>query len=291
MSALTSLTSATSLKNSWNSLPASAKELVRVLGREAREDLNRRHREAAREHLLDFTTYTFPQYKPDPAHRLIASKLDEVVAGKCKRLMIFAPPQSGKTELVSVRLPAYWLGRRPNDPVIMCTYGASLAHNKSRQSRAVVESDEYAELFPKIGTDPSSRAVDHWELAHPNRGGLLATGVGGPVTGHGGMCFPAGTMITTSEGQVDIAELYRRRSWPAILTYNEKAGMLEWGRIVGTHSQVDRDYQYRRCLVESVTGYYTEQHNRNKNKLYQQFYVESSRSSLQYYQRTYSDAG
>jgi len=158
--------------------------MTRALREAAREELNKRRRDAARKNLLDFTTYTFGMYKPDPAHRLIAAKLDEVVQGKCKRLMIFAPPQSGKSELASVRLPAFWMAKRPNDPIILCSYGASLAHNKSRQARAIIESQEYAELFPEIKTDRASRAVDHWELAYPNRGGLLAAGVGGPITGN-----------------------------------------------------------------------------------------------------------
>jgi hypothetical protein len=75
----------------------------------------------ARQKLLDFTTYTCPRYQVDPAHKLIADALDEVVAGKLSRLMIFAPPQ------VSVQLPALWLARRPDDPVLLCSYGADLA--------------------------------------------------------------------------------------------------------------------------------------------------------------------
>lgn len=159
--------------------------MARILDRDAREELNKRRREAARENLVDFTTFTFGLYRPDPAHRLIASALDRVVSGDLKRLMIFAPPQSGKSQLVSVHLPAFWLGHHPNDPVILCTYAASLAHNKSREARNLVESQEYAELFPNVATDGTSRAVDHWELAPPLRGGLLAAGVGGPITGHG----------------------------------------------------------------------------------------------------------
>jgi len=99
--------------------------------------------------------------------------------------MIFAPAQHGKTELVSVRLPAFWLAHHPNDPVILASYAASLAHNKSRHARNVVESAEYGELFPQVRTDPTARAVHHWELAYPHRGSLVAAGVGGPITGHG----------------------------------------------------------------------------------------------------------
>ena len=143
--------------------------------------------EKARRRLLDFTRHTFPQYRAENVHETIASLLDEVLADRYRRLMIFAPPQHGKSELVSVRLPAFWLARRPDDPVIVTSYAASLAYTKSRQARNVVESTEFANLFPRIATDPASRAVDRWQLKPPLRGSLLAAGVGGPITGHGAM--------------------------------------------------------------------------------------------------------
>ena len=100
--------------------------------------------------------------------------------------MIFAPPQHGKSELVSVRLPAYWLGVRPDDPVIITSYAASLAEDKSRQARQVVESREYSEVFPGVTTRRDSRAVGLWRILG-RRGVVVAAGVGGPITGHGAM--------------------------------------------------------------------------------------------------------
>src|SRR5436309_1415274 len=134
-------------------------------------------RRKARSVLADFTTYTYPAYVAEPVHALIAEKLEAVVRGDITRLMIFAPPQNGKSELVSVRLPAFWLAKRPEDPVILASYAASLAETKSRQARQVVESPEFAKLFPGIRTRKDSRAVNHWEL-DGHRGGLLAVGVG-----------------------------------------------------------------------------------------------------------------
>jgi len=143
-------------------------------------------RRKARSFLVDFTRYTYPNYVAEPAHELIAAMLDKVVTGEVNRLMVFAPPQHGKSELTSVRLPAYWLARRPDDPVILTSYAASLAESKSRQARAIVEGNECGRLFTTMATRRDSRSVSHWEL-EGHRGGLLAVGVGGPITGHGGL--------------------------------------------------------------------------------------------------------
>ena len=118
-------------------------------------------RQAARRSLLGFTLFTFPKYHPEPAHRLISAALDRVVDGALRRLIIVAPPQHGKSELTSVRLPAYWLGRRPDDPVIISSYGASLAKSKSRQAREIVGSPEYRALFGDIRIRGDSHAIGH----------------------------------------------------------------------------------------------------------------------------------
>ena len=50
----------------------------------------------------------------------LAEMLDRVATGKCRRLMVFMPPQHGKSELVSRRFPAFMLGKNP-DALEMCT--------------------------------------------------------------------------------------------------------------------------------------------------------------------------
>jgi len=112
--------------------------------------------------------------------------LTGVLRGEWKRLMLFMPPQHGKSQLVSVHFPAFWLAHRPDDPVILTSYGASLAHSKSWQARSIVESVPFQELFPHIRTDQTSRASEHWRIAG-RRGEVIAAGVGGPITGHGAL--------------------------------------------------------------------------------------------------------
>jgi predicted phage terminase large subunit-like protein len=151
---------------------------------QAAEELLRRRQ--ARRKLIPFIKYTFPQYIDEPAHHLMGDTLDKVISGEINRLMIFAPPQHGKSQMVSCHLPAFWLGVRPNDPIILSSYGASLAEDKGRQARDLVEGEAYRRLFPGISTYRSSRSVQMWRL-QDKRGYMLSVGVGGPVTGRGAM--------------------------------------------------------------------------------------------------------
>lgn len=134
--------------------------------------------------LLRFTEFTFPRYIADPFHISLASALDRVVDGEIQRLMVFAPPQHGKSEQVSTRLPPYWLGKHPDLPIILTSYGGALAFRNSRAARGVMEDPSYAQIFPNVRTDPNSRAVDRWKI-DKHRGFVVAAGVGGPITGHG----------------------------------------------------------------------------------------------------------
>ncbi len=139
----------------------------------------------ARDTLVGFTQHTYPLYKAEPVHKLIASYLERVYRGEIKRLIINAPPQIGKSEITSIRFPAWWLGQRPNDSIIIASYGATLAEDKSKQVRQLIESDEYQQVFPGIHISDDTAAADMWRLARPNRGGVKAAGVGGAITGFG----------------------------------------------------------------------------------------------------------
>ena len=60
--------------------------------------------ELARRDLLSFTLYTNPDYEVNWHHRIVAEALDRVLAGKCRRLMIFGLPQNGKALAVELIL-------------------------------------------------------------------------------------------------------------------------------------------------------------------------------------------
>lgn len=156
--------------------------MLKTLEVQARAEIARRV--LAQRKILNFTQFTFPTYIADPFHVAVTDALDEIVNGDLHRLMIFAPPQHGKSEQVSIRLPCFWLGRHPDLPVILTSYGGALAFRNSRAARNVMEEPSYNLIFPEIQTDPRSRAVDRWKI-HKKKGFVVAAGVGGPITGHG----------------------------------------------------------------------------------------------------------
>ncbi len=115
---------------------------------------------------------------------MIAEKLEAVERGDIDRLMIWMPPRHGKSELASVRFPAWYLGRNPSHQIITASYAHKLAAKFGRQVRNLIAGSEFQAVFPGLTLAEDSQAKD---LFNTNHGGVyMATGVDGSVTGSGG---------------------------------------------------------------------------------------------------------
>lgn len=140
-------------------------------------------RRQARASLIDFTTYTKPDFTVGAHHKQIAEALESVERGECDRLMIFAPPRHTKSELASRRFPAWYLGRHPERQLIAATYSGDFALDFGRDVRGIVQGEEFRALFPDVTLAADSQAANRW---HTNKGGVsVYVGVGGPITGRG----------------------------------------------------------------------------------------------------------
>jgi len=139
--------------------------------------------------LLDFTELTFPKYEAAQHHRDLCAALEAVEEGGTKRLLVTMAPRHGKSELVSIRFPAWYLGRNPDKRVILASYGGNLAQRFSRSVRNLLSEPIYSSIFPTVSLSQDSKAVDAWDLATPHRGGMVAAGIGGGLTGHGADLF------------------------------------------------------------------------------------------------------
>jgi predicted phage terminase large subunit-like protein len=137
----------------------------------------------ARDSLLAYTIATMPGFRVGRHHRLIASALERVERGACRRLMIWAPPRHTKSELASVRFPAWYLGRNPGKFVISMSYGQSLADTFGRAVRNLIRDPVHRATFPGCSLRGDSKAASRF---HTERGGVYhALGFDGSVTGKG----------------------------------------------------------------------------------------------------------
>lgn len=115
-------------------------------------------------------------------HRMICDKLNDVLTGKTRRLIINIAPRYSKSELVSRNFIAMGLAINPAAKFIHLSYSGDLALGNSVAVKDIVKSEDYQRLFGveiAIGTDTKSQ----WNTT--KGGGLYATSSLGQVTGFG----------------------------------------------------------------------------------------------------------
>jgi hypothetical protein len=140
----------------------------------------------------DFVKYTKPDYIFNWHHLLLIDYLQQFAEGKIKKLMVFMPPQHGKSELTSRRLPAYILGINPKAKIIGCSYSADLATSFNRDVQRIIDDENYNNVFPETTLNGSNvrtaakgnylRNSDLFEIVE-HRGFYKSVGVGGSLTG------------------------------------------------------------------------------------------------------------
>ena len=170
----------------------------------------------ARKHLTAFLDYVMPDYSRQWFHTVIAHKCQELLNDELptQGLMLFVPPQHGKTEIVSRKLPAWMLGRDPSLKIVGCSYSADLAQQFSRAVQRTIESDEYRCIFPETklptnGVRGYQRNVDFFDVM--GGGFYKAVGVGGSLTG-----TPADIGIIddpVKDAMEAYSKTYRDRAW------------------------------------------------------------------------------
>ena len=147
----------------------------------------------ARNNLLSFISVTYKDYKIGWVHQEICETLDlflkDLIDGKRPRLIITMPPRSGKSEIVSRRFPAYFLGKYPDLSIISVSYSATLAEDFCRDVQRIIDSDEYKAIFPNTKLSDKKdknykRTSDIFEIVD-HKGVYCSAGVGGGITGKG----------------------------------------------------------------------------------------------------------
>src|SRR5574343_1129186 len=109
-------------------------------------------RRRARGGMLSFVKYINPEYIVSDFSLQVCCALDQFLLdvdnGLRPILILSAPPQHGKSELVSRMLPALARGKDANKRIAGLSYGKDLATDMNRDIQRLMMSDDYGNLFP-----------------------------------------------------------------------------------------------------------------------------------------------
>jgi predicted phage terminase large subunit-like protein len=140
-------------------------------------------REKAQSGFMSFVKEMWPGFISGRHHAVMAKAFERVAKGELKRLIINMPPRHTKSEFASYLLPAWFLGNFPQKKIIQCSNTAELAVGFGRKVRNLVDSENYAQVFPNVALRHDSKAAGRWSTNES--GEYFAIGVGGTVTGKG----------------------------------------------------------------------------------------------------------
>ena len=209
--------------------------------------------------LLSFTRHTLPSFAPAPFHIAYYEVLTRFAMGEIKKLMITMPPQHGKSEGATRRLPAFVLGQDPDKRIAIISYNAIKARKFNRELQRIMDDDRYYELFPQtlLAGQASyqeqgrrsrnyARNSDECEIVG-YQGSFKTIGVGGSLTGE-----PVDMLI--------MDDLYKDASsaWSPVIRQN----VADWYDTVAStrlHNDSQQLLVFTRWHMEDLAGRLLEQ--------------------------------
>lgn len=147
-------------------------------------------RAAARKRLINFARYMQPDLVLEPFHVVYYTLLDMFAHGKIRKMIVQQPPQHGKSEGSSRKLPAFMLGLDPDRKICIGSYAATIARDFNRDVQRIIDTPRYRELFPGTYLNGSNVATmantylrnsDVIEMVG-RKGSLRVVGRGGSLT-------------------------------------------------------------------------------------------------------------
>ena len=134
--------------------------------------------------------YMQPDLVLEPFHVVYYTLLDMFAHGKIRKMIVQQPPQHGKSEGSSRKLPAFMLGLDPDRKICIGSYAATIARDFNRDVQRIIDTPRYRELFPGTYLNGSNvvtmantylRNSDVIEMVG-RKGSLRVVGRGGSLT-------------------------------------------------------------------------------------------------------------
>ena len=164
-------------------LDAFSPEEVAELDNLVDELAHRKHNETAYSDLIAFCQHMQPDYIVGKHHRILGDMLMDIEEGDKDRICVNIPPRHGKSQLVSIYFPAWFLGRNPDKKVMMVSHTTDLAVDFGRKVRNLINSDAYRDIFPTVHLARDSKSAGRWNT--DSGGEYYACGIGSALAGRG----------------------------------------------------------------------------------------------------------
>lgn len=148
--------------------------------------------QAARTNFAAFVTAVHrPRYKHSAFSARVCRAVDkfvaDVIAGKRPVLMLTAPPQHGKSSLISRCLPPYLFGRLSGEldavRIACASYALPLARRNTKDANSIMHEPMYRAIFPHTSLIGYNGVDNSDGFDVPGGSGLRGVGVKGSLTG------------------------------------------------------------------------------------------------------------
>lgn len=139
--------------------------------------------ELARRSYRDYVEFVHHGHYTHYRHtELVCKVLQRVADGEQLSILIEMPPRHGKSMTVTESFPSFYLGKNPDKRVIAAAYSDGLATKFGRLNRN--KFNEFSPGLFDLRLSESNAAMKDWGV-EDHRGGMIATGIGGSITGQG----------------------------------------------------------------------------------------------------------
>ena len=148
------------------------------------DELEERKRvQLAQDDFLAFIAALDKTYKFGVHLKRLGALLMDVEQNVKNRIAVSMAPRMGKSQMISIYYPAWYLGKHPDHKVIVASHTADLALVMARKVRNLINTAEYKRIFPQTAIAADAKAAGQWNTT---RGGeYFSIGVGGALAGRG----------------------------------------------------------------------------------------------------------
>lgn len=184
-----------------------------------REIVKQAKQELARRDFWHYCLYHDPDFfSKRPFLKQVADAFQKVHDGEIKSLSVSMPPRAGKSYITSL-FAAWILAKNPTESVMRNTCTARLYQKFSYDTRAIIRSDKFKEVFPDVQLASDKQNLDGWSLTSSKQVGYFGAGVDGTIIG-----FGASAVAITDDLYTGMADA---------LSPTVNAGVKQWK--AGTH--------------------------------------------------------